>query len=67
MDKSQPAFPHSYSDGKYTTDGGMTLRDYFASKVLQELIAHYGNPGSYDEAARQSYSFADAMLAARDA
>lgn len=68
MTKKQFAFP-AYSD-----NDGMTLRDYFAAKALQGLLA--GNPettnklivatkgsGSVSELA---YVVADAMLKARE-
>jgi hypothetical protein len=51
--------------------GGMTLRDYFATKALQAaLIAGHdaemrGHDGWRDELAREAYRFADAMLVAR--
>lgn len=44
------------------SSGGMSLRDYFAAKAMSEYIAKGYN---YQEAARYSYSLADAMLAAR--
>lgn len=48
----------------YTT--GMTLRDYFAAKALQGMLASCsaGNNG-VESYAREAYAFADAMLRAR--
>ena len=48
----------------------MTLRDYFAAKALPVLAAHYPAAKLHDSTwtdllARGSYSFADAMLKAR--
>jgi hypothetical protein len=40
----------------------MTLRDYFAAKAMQALIAHYGNEGP---APLYAYEWADAMLKER--
>lgn len=59
-----PAFPW----GEHGTHlGGMTLRDYFAAKVMQGICAHsdtWGLP-SADKIAKVSYELADAMLRAR--
>lgn len=46
---------------------GMTLRDYFAAKAMQALIAGESQGEWEDEqAARSAYRMADAMLRARD-
>jgi hypothetical protein len=47
---------------------GMTLRDYFAAKAMQAMLAH---PNSSDTAGPESYAaaaykMADAMLKARN-
>jgi hypothetical protein len=50
------------------TEGGMTLRDYFAAKVLQGLCATgdvWPRNDDGPEMARKAYLFADAMLKAR--
>ena len=69
MSKNQVlAFPGAEADG-------MTLRDYFASKALQGIIAKYGNKPPYngededetDEFARWAYEIADYMLEWRKA
>ena len=49
---------------------GMTLRDYFAAKAMQGLIAsheegYWWKCNSYTMGARYSYRFADAMLKER--
>ena len=46
MDNSKLAFPQE--TGRYREDGiiwneGMTLREYFAGKVMQSLISSYDN------------------------
>jgi hypothetical protein len=56
--------------------GGMTLRDYFASKAMQGLCAGFASPDGgwpdsrcsehYDVAAAHAYLMADAMLKARN-
>lgn len=57
-------------------DPGMTLRDYFAAKVLPAVYAEYcestrgGDPvdrGWRDDVAMGAYKLADAMLEAREA
>ena len=61
-----PAFPRP---GDFNPQIGMTLRDYFAAKVIQGLFAS-GNlqATDTDEAlARDAYIVADAMLKAREA
>ena len=43
---------------------GMTLRDYFAAKIMPALVERY-ECELPDELAREAYDLADAMLAAR--
>lgn len=64
---TEPAFP--VQDASTWQAHGMTLRDYFAAKAMESLIAgavrghiDYGNEG---DVARRAFEFADAMLAAR--
>ena len=57
------AFP---TTAVYESEKGMTLRDYFAAKAMQGLMA--GDfTGGYDDFASHSYQIADAMMAARNA
>lgn len=61
-----PAFPTEHTDTSGLYDG-MTLRDYFAAKALEQhgfLIRPYDTT---DEAAKDCYRMADAMLKAREA
>ena len=47
---------------------GMTLRDYFAAKAMQELMTYKDRPAylrPVDEVATDAYEMADAMLKAR--
>ena len=66
-DTGGPAFPHS----RLGSDAdGMTLRDYFAAKAMQGLLAQscgtaLGNDPKF--AAEYAYATADAMLKARQA
>ena len=56
------------------TEGGMTLRDYFAASAAAECLrtaskhSYYGLDGAnvYDLAATDAYALADAMLAERE-
>ena len=77
-----PAFPQPFWDTKgnsgiVTADevnaGGMTLRDYFAAKILVALLTRVNDvTGDYVtnatpyEGARDAYHWADAMLRARE-
>jgi hypothetical protein len=65
-----PAFPqYIISNGGAHVDGGMTLRDYFAAKAMQELMTYKDRPiylRPVDEVAIDAYEMADAMLKARD-
>ena len=60
-ERMEAAFPDEYKDG-------MTLRDYFAAKAMQAMLAH---PNSKETAPPQTYAsaaycMADAMLKARE-
>lgn len=61
IDNSGTAFPYE--------DGGMTLRDYFAAKAMQGMLANHHPYQASDEKmfARDAYVMADAMLEAREA
>jgi hypothetical protein len=64
-----PAFPTSNGG---SPDDGMALRDYFAAKAMQGLIASpRGTPDGRDGTdhyyAKCAYIMADAMLKAREA
>lgn len=59
-----PAFP-AYD----FTEGGMSLRDYFAAKALNGLLAgQFRDTGSLNlnELPEEAYRIADAMIAARE-
>lgn len=67
-DTGGPAFP---SQREHTTKEGMTLRDYFAAKVMQSgMVNATGLPDTPDEMLQvfcgQCYRVADAMLKARE-
>ena len=62
-----PAFPINANESAdrciYT---GMTLRDYFAAKAMQGILASFtSSQPDIAIAAKASYKYADAMLKAR--
>ena len=61
-----PAFP-APAGVAHITDQGMTLRDYFAAKAMQAMLAHpdASNTASPIAYASAAYEMADAMLEAR--
>ena len=64
-----PAFPTTKPlDSWDDPNQGMTLRDYFAAKAMQGVLAGYvtGLPPS-EMTAEAAYKYADAMLKAREA
>ena len=67
-----PAFPVSFKWNEELSEyNGMTLRDYFAAKAMQGLIASpRGTPDGSDATdvyyAKCAYLMADAMLKARE-
>jgi hypothetical protein len=58
-DDGGPAFPTNLSDD------GMSLRDYFAAKAMQSIMADGKQYSGFDEIAEYAYEVADAMLAER--
>lgn len=59
-----PAFPFVESEGPCNVAEGMTLRDYFAAKAMQGLLASDAT-ADMEEFSSRAYRMADAMLAAR--
>lgn len=57
QDESQAAFPDQYRNG-------MTLRDYFAAKVMEAMLGPAWNLKDADIPAR-AYKMADLMMEAR--
>lgn len=68
MNKDKPAFPVTGFETRHgqgmqaVYHSGMSLRDYFAAKVLQVSCEDH----SFYEAAKIAYQYADAMLKARE-
>jgi hypothetical protein len=56
-----PSPPSQHSNGFYSTGEGMTLRDYFAAKAINE-VGWYNN---INQSAIMDYEIADALLKAR--
>lgn len=65
------AFPNApFSDAGRQQDTGMDLRDYFAAKAMQGILAtdpaDQGHEDSLEAIAMVSYKVADAMMKVRD-
>jgi len=70
-----PAFPELGNvayNSDWSSESGMTLRDYMAAKALQGWLASYPETdrhpvlaGNADDVAKAAYKMADAMLNAR--
>jgi hypothetical protein len=62
-----PAFP-APAGVSHITEQGMTLRDYFAAKAMQAMLASPNCPMDIRESAlaASAYSTADAMMRARE-
>lgn len=62
---NEPAFPNvDFSVNKINGASGMTLRDYFAAKAMNGILAREPK-GLFSNWAKVSYEIADAMLKAR--
>lgn len=60
----EPAFPKA---GDFNPQMGMTLRDYFAAKIMQSYMMNgIWREDVYELAAKTAYQVADAMLKARE-
>ena len=75
IDGCRQAFPSNLIDGSLHI-AGMTLRDYFAAKSLNGMLAHSRNGRGYrptnpnqhwhEAIAQEAYALADAMMKARE-
>jgi hypothetical protein len=71
---SKPNNPPAFPTGIFTDDkgriiggsNGMSLRDYFAAKAMQEWLVETSEEISVTQIANFSYEMADAMLKARE-
>ena len=66
-DNGGPAFGEFQQVGDVAVrDGGLSIRDYFAAKAMQGMIAAVGyHRGEVDFMAESAYDCADAMLLER--
>ena len=60
-----PVFPET-GGGHAAAFQGMSLRDYFAAKAMQEMMVDVYAP-NFDYIANTAYEMADAMMKAREA
>ena len=67
MDTGGPAFPVVTTHESYVSAEGMTLRDYFAAKAMQALLANADSFMGWDTIPADAYEMADAMLKAKEA
>jgi len=59
-----PAFPRA---GDFNPQTGMTLRDYFAAKALQGILAVHASPDNDKwQVVVDCYQYADMLLKARE-
>jgi hypothetical protein len=73
--KNEPAFPTKINTEHFSRPStiyntGMTLRDYFAAKAMQEFLDEVGSQSDqawFDQIAKNAYRMADTMLKARQA
>jgi hypothetical protein len=63
-----PKVPKAFPNVFWREDDGMDLRDYFAARVLQGMLASGNLPKTMPDAdlAECAYALADAMLKARE-
>lgn len=59
------AFPTAADNGHSTNQDGMDLRDYFAAKAMQGMLADHTRDNYPEEHAAYAYKIADAMMKAR--
>jgi hypothetical protein len=64
--KDIPAFPRPYSGTTQFAQEGMTLRDYFAAKAMQGLLASDVN-APMKTFANKAYEMANLMMESRNA
>ena len=61
-----PAFPSMHYD-LAEHEHGLTIRDYFAAKAMQGILASFtSSQPEVDLVAKASYKYADMMLKARE-
>jgi len=63
MNENTFAFPHEITHLQKPLTAGMTLRDYFAAKAMQEFCKEFDDDAHL---AKVAYKIADAMMEARE-
>jgi len=63
METEKPNNPHAFAN---SWNEGMTLRDYFAAKVISNVEISHISQGFETEIAVRAYILADAMLKQRE-
>ena len=67
-DTGGPAFPEAFYANVYAKEPtfreGMTLRDWFAGQAMMGTV-NFPDAPSFENAAKQAYAMADAMIAER--
>lgn len=69
MNKDESAFPHQETNAQTATESisrGMPLRDYFAAKAIQGMLANPNREYDFNGAALDAYEWADALLKVRN-
>ena len=64
--KAYPIMFKHPTTGAIIENQGMDLRDYFAAKAMQAMIAEPSLTATPEEFAQRSYMVADAMIKARE-
>ena len=64
--KAYPIMFKHPTTGAIIENQGMELRDYFAAKAMQAMIAEPSLKATPEEFAQRAYMVAEAMLKARD-
>ena len=65
IDTGGSAFPTAENNGCNSGEAGMTLRDYFAAKVVQTMCEEVSRYDQFQAVAKDAYKMADAMMEAR--
>lgn len=60
------AFPVSFESENSSGNDGMKLRDYFAAKAMQGMLADTDTGGRPEYFAKRAYEYADALLIERN-
>ena len=64
---NKPVFGYQGQSSISSEQGaGLTKREYFSAMAMQGLIASHGGGGGGEQCAKQSVTFADALLAELD-